>query len=75
LAKKKRYDEVQKILGKIAKSNNTVLSQVDWMSFLNKESERCDKKTPKTIKPHILLILVLVFNWLAIENHNIIFLM
>jgi hypothetical protein len=63
LAKKKRYNEVQKILGIIAKTNKTKLDQADWKSFLNKESERCDKKTLKTAKPHFLLILVLVFNW------------
>ena len=36
LAKKKRYDEIFKVLNSIAKSNKTQLDETAWKSFLIK---------------------------------------
>ncbi len=66
LLKKKRYNDIQKILQNIATSNKTEVDQIVWESFL---IERCDKDCEKhekkvaTIKPHLLLISIIVLNW------------
>ena len=65
LSKKKRFDEIHKILKNIAKVNKTEFEEHSWKSFLTKETAevKCEKKITKTVKPHFILILILVFNW------------
>ena len=49
LLKKKRYNDIQKILQNIATSNKTEVDQIVWESFL---IERCDKDCEKHEHSH-----------------------
>jgi hypothetical protein len=69
LLKKKKYDQVQKILEKIANTNKTTLDEVTWRTFLSKESEKNDRRNSSTasviLKPHYIFIVLIGLNWIV----------
>lgn len=68
LVRKKKFDQVEKILTSISISNKTQKDESIWKTFLNREKEKCDRKRSSSqlnlIKPpRFYLTLIISLNW------------